>query len=44
VVPEKSGFDQVRIGASLGRVNLAKSPFSGNREAMQIGRLLALSI
>ncbi len=26
-LPEKSRFDQVRVGASLGRVNLAKTPF-----------------
>jgi hypothetical protein len=27
--PVMSGFDQVRVGASLGRVNLAKTPFWG---------------
>ncbi|RZU40206.1 hypothetical protein BDD14_1645 [Edaphobacter modestus] len=29
LVPEESAFDQVRVGASLGRVNLAKTPYCG---------------
>lgn len=44
VVPEMSAFDQVRVGASLGRVELGETPFYGMSGFLTISRLFVIHL